>query len=531
MAIATTTSKVSYDGNDSATTFPYPYKIFSADELEVILTDTDSDNTTLVLNTDYTVTGVGVSTGGNVEYPISGDPLATGEILTINRLVDLLQETDLEEQGAFSANTIERMSDFLTMQTQQLQEQIDRSVKEEIGNEKLNLENIDSITFDDGTIQQTAGVGSSDNLSNDGDVNIKADALDDSSGDIIMKIYNTVAAIIENATKNLIAYYNLIVAKGATFNNEAGDNDFEIKKNTSGTAYKYDAGDDDHTFGGEVKLTTMQAIDGTGISIEDDGGTEAINIADGGGVTFPKSQYREWDLVVDSVADFTTWAAGIFKNVLIKSGSYDVSSLGLGDYIYLSSGTYYVQGEGDVNIIGVGLAYVDRITIEPSKRSMVNINITSPPNRAFSYCYNLENCSAITSSAVGLDGAFGKCENLVNCVADGSNVQGFYECRNLVNCLAENNDNSGFGFCVKISNCNSITNGTGYLHCGSISNSYATSNTTDGFNDCYCISNCNSSNNTTYGFDACSYVSSSFSTANGTGDWNATTKKDSDSCN
>jgi len=255
MTISTTTSKEAYDGNDIATTFAYNFKIEEASDLEVILTDSDDNNTTLVLNTDYAVSGAGEDIGGNVEYPISGDPLATDEVITINRSVELLQGTDLENQGDFSGETIEDSFDYLTMQTQQLQEQLDRAIKADLGSGKLDLEKVNSITFDDGTTQQSAGVGSADNLSNDDDTNIKADAVNDGSGDVLTKIYNTIATKIENATKNLILYFNLIVTKGSTFNNESGDNDFEVKKNTSGTAYKYDAGDDEHTFGSDVNIT------------------------------------------------------------------------------------------------------------------------------------------------------------------------------------------------------------------------------------------------------------------------------------
>jgi 6-phosphogluconolactonase (cycloisomerase 2 family) len=129
MTISTTNSKVKYDGNDITIVFDYAFKIFRDEDLEVFLTDTAGVSTLLVLDTDYTVTGAGEESGGTVIYPISGSPLATGERLTINRLVTLKQLTDLTEQGAFSAEAIEEMSDYVTMQTQQLQEQLDRTPK------------------------------------------------------------------------------------------------------------------------------------------------------------------------------------------------------------------------------------------------------------------------------------------------------------------------------------------------------------------------------------------------------------------
>jgi len=65
--------------------------------------------------------------------------------------------------------------------------------------------------------------------------------------------WNTNLQTIINIFSNgLYDYFiaKLTANKGAIFNNEAGDNDFEIKKETTGTAYKYDAGADTHTFGG-----------------------------------------------------------------------------------------------------------------------------------------------------------------------------------------------------------------------------------------------------------------------------------------
>lgn len=45
---------------------------------------------------------------------------------------------------------------------------------------------------------------------------------------------------------------SISVDGGATFNTDAGDNDFTIKKQTSGDAFKYDAGLDVHSFNGKV---------------------------------------------------------------------------------------------------------------------------------------------------------------------------------------------------------------------------------------------------------------------------------------
>ncbi len=118
-----------YSGNDSTTVFSYGFKIYANTEIEVIKTATDGSETTLVLSTDYTVSGVGSDSGGDVTYPVTGSPLATGEKLTIRRVNPLTQLTDLRNQGAFFSENIEKAMDRLIMVVQQQQEKIDRMLR------------------------------------------------------------------------------------------------------------------------------------------------------------------------------------------------------------------------------------------------------------------------------------------------------------------------------------------------------------------------------------------------------------------
>ncbi|MFZ8932512.1 MAG: hypothetical protein ACO2ZP_01255 [Bacteriovoracaceae bacterium] len=119
-----------YTGNDSTTVFPFTYKIFDESHLEVITLDTaTSVETVLTLNVDYTVSGIGADGGGTITYPISGDPLASGDKLYITRTVPLTQLKDLLNQGGFYAETHEEVFDYLTMIALQLQEQLDRTPK------------------------------------------------------------------------------------------------------------------------------------------------------------------------------------------------------------------------------------------------------------------------------------------------------------------------------------------------------------------------------------------------------------------
>src|SRR5690349_18464124 len=90
-----------YNGNGVTTVFPYGFKIVDETHLRVVLRDPASVSTDLSLDDgDYTVSGVGNDAGGNVTVTVA--PL-TGYFLTILRNPPLTQETDLENQGPYSA--------------------------------------------------------------------------------------------------------------------------------------------------------------------------------------------------------------------------------------------------------------------------------------------------------------------------------------------------------------------------------------------------------------------------------------------
>lgn len=101
-----------YNGNGATTTFRYDFRIILDGHLLVVLTDADGVSTTLTLNVDYTVSGVGDEEGGSIEA-ISAP--ATGETITILRNLPFTQDTDLENQGAFQAQTIEDALDLAVM--------------------------------------------------------------------------------------------------------------------------------------------------------------------------------------------------------------------------------------------------------------------------------------------------------------------------------------------------------------------------------------------------------------------------------
>lgn len=123
--ITNDTSKVIYNGDGSTAIFPYTFKIFADGDLIVVLQDANGVETVQTLNSDYTVTGAGNDSGGNVIFVTAP---ASGYKVIIYRSISLTQPVDYVPNDPFPAETHEEALDRLTMITQQLQEQLDRAL-------------------------------------------------------------------------------------------------------------------------------------------------------------------------------------------------------------------------------------------------------------------------------------------------------------------------------------------------------------------------------------------------------------------
>ncbi len=135
MTVSNQTSKNVYVGNGATVLFAYTFRIFADSDLEITIQDTSVDpqtEITLVLNTDYTVTGADSPTGGDVTLLLTGQlsaaPSATDNI-TIRRNLPIIQPTDYVENDPFPANSHEKELDRGRMIDQQIQEEVDRSLK------------------------------------------------------------------------------------------------------------------------------------------------------------------------------------------------------------------------------------------------------------------------------------------------------------------------------------------------------------------------------------------------------------------
>jgi trimeric autotransporter adhesin len=128
MTISTTTIKNSYNGNGSTSAFNYTFKISAESEMQVIIRSAAGTETVKTLTTHYTISGVGNAGGGAVTFTAGNIPV-TGETVILRRDTAQTQAMDLIDNDPMSADTIENAHDKSIAIAQELQEEVDRSIK------------------------------------------------------------------------------------------------------------------------------------------------------------------------------------------------------------------------------------------------------------------------------------------------------------------------------------------------------------------------------------------------------------------
>jgi len=128
MTVQSTTARADYTGNGVTTQFTVPFYFLDPTHVKVLRTDTSTTPATvatLVLNSDYVVTGAGVATGGTIQTTVA--PTATQK-LTVLRNVPQTQLIHYVPNDPFPAATHEQALDQLTMEVQQLNESVGHAI-------------------------------------------------------------------------------------------------------------------------------------------------------------------------------------------------------------------------------------------------------------------------------------------------------------------------------------------------------------------------------------------------------------------
>lgn len=136
MSLASTINKNIYLGNGSTSNYNYTFKIFKDEDLRVIVKEISTGIETVLNPVDYVVNGAGDAGGGTIDLvgprvyldPLTNNLLSTFKIL-LKRQLALVQETDIRNQGDFFPEVHEDVFDRGVMVEQQIQEQLDRSLR------------------------------------------------------------------------------------------------------------------------------------------------------------------------------------------------------------------------------------------------------------------------------------------------------------------------------------------------------------------------------------------------------------------
>ena len=130
MTISTTIIKNSYSGDGSVVAFTYAFKIADATFVQVIVktnaTGAESVRAIGTGSTNYAVTGVGEAGGGTVTFVTAP---TNAETVVLRRSTTQTQALDLIENDNLPANSLETAFDKNLSLIQELQEELNRSIK------------------------------------------------------------------------------------------------------------------------------------------------------------------------------------------------------------------------------------------------------------------------------------------------------------------------------------------------------------------------------------------------------------------
>lgn len=130
MTVSSQVSSVSYLGDGVTTLLPVPYYFLEQTHLLVTRVNLDASTETLVLGSDYSVSGAGNQSGGSITMFVAP---SSGVQIIIDRNVPATQETDYVANDPFPAESHERALDKLTMLVQQNSNTLGRALLRPLG--------------------------------------------------------------------------------------------------------------------------------------------------------------------------------------------------------------------------------------------------------------------------------------------------------------------------------------------------------------------------------------------------------------
>lgn len=124
MTLDTALSKALYQGNGSATQFPFAFKVWEPDQIRVTVTGPGRESRDVTSQSRIELT----EDGGVVTYPLAGEALSDRYFLSVTRNMPFVQDIDLVSGSSFDPQVIEDGLDQSAAERQQLREQLSRAV-------------------------------------------------------------------------------------------------------------------------------------------------------------------------------------------------------------------------------------------------------------------------------------------------------------------------------------------------------------------------------------------------------------------
>lgn len=150
MTIASSVNKITYEANGSIRTWPFNFKVFSPEHLKLVVTDALGEESTPENNFSVDLQASAIT------YPVTGEALKKGNKVTVVRLLPIVQEMDLVNQGQFDAETLERSADEIVMMIQQLDERTRRAIIGPISGDDPPADMVSKLLAASASAQQSA---------------------------------------------------------------------------------------------------------------------------------------------------------------------------------------------------------------------------------------------------------------------------------------------------------------------------------------------------------------------------------------